>query len=102
LYINIRQTPSNEKKLEAYKSKVELINTLEWSYIGAVGMTGLTGFIAGSASAGAVLTGGTLTPAAWAAIVAATTTSGSAIAIGISLGEAMEDAYELYYEVKYS
>lgn len=101
-YFQRIQDSGNQVLIEKYQDEVEVINVLEWSYISALGLSGLLSFIAGVASAGAVLSGGVLTPAAWTAIAAAAGATGTTVGIAIAIGESMEKAYELYYDVYYS
>lgn len=63
------------------------------------GASFITSFLAEVASAGAIASGGTLTPGAYAAIGGAITALGNNAYQDIMYGELMETAYEEYFEV---
>ena len=67
--------------------------------IGCYGANFIASFFAGVASVGAVVSGDTLTPAAYVAIGGAITALGNNAYQVIKYGGLMETAYEEYFEV---
>lgn len=98
-YFDTTEKNSNRSYLISFKDTVEKINEQEFIVIGSYGANFIASFLAGVASAGAVVTGGTLTPAAYAAIGGAITALGNNAYQVIKYGELMETAYEEYFEV---
>ena len=65
------QTSRNDNYIFAFQDAVDLINIKEGTIVEALGIAALSYIIASAAGAGAIFTGGTMTPAAWAALLAA-------------------------------
>ncbi len=98
-YFDTTESDANRSHLNAFQDTVEKINDQEIVVIGSFGANFIASFLAGVASAGAIVSGGTLTPAAYAAIAGAITALGNNEYQIIKYGELMETAYEKFFEV---
>lgn len=98
-YFDTTESDSNRSYLTSFQGTVEKINDQEFIVIGSFGANFIASFLAGVASAGAVVSGGTLTPAAYAAIGGAITALGNNEYQIIKYGELMETAYEEFFEI---
>ncbi|MGL5254199.1 MAG: geobacillin-26 family protein [Brevinema sp.] len=61
----------NDGYITTFKNAVDTINSKEGEMVITLGITGLGDIVAAATSAGAIASGGVLTPAAWTAILAA-------------------------------
>lgn len=98
-YFDTTESDSNRSYLTSFQDTVEKINDQEFVVIGSFGANFIASFLAGVASAGAVVSGGTLTPAAYAAIGGAIAALGNNEYQVIKYGELMETAYEEFFEI---
>lgn len=102
VYFDTYQTTSNASYLSNFKKAVDSINTLEGAIVGAGGLAALSYCATAASGAGAILTGGVLTPAAWGSIVASAGLSTAYVATCMSYDSACKDAYDAYWETYYS
>lgn len=102
VYFQTYQTSSSKSYLEKFKDAVDDINVQEGAIIGAVGMSGLSVLAAAAAGAGAIFTGGTLSAAAWAAIVSAAGFGTAVVAKCMEYDQSCKDAYDAYWNTYYN
>lgn len=101
-YFKTDETSSNSTALGQFKTYVDQINTLEWQIILNFSLSALSMCVSAAAGAGAIVTGGTLTPAAWAAIATTAGVSANYLNTLISYDSACSNAYDRYWTVYYS
>lgn len=92
------QTTENEDFIFAFQDAVDLINVKEGDIVEALGLAALSYLAGGAAGAGAIFTGGTMTPAAWAALLAAGGFSKNYLDVCMEYDAACKDAYDAYME----
>lgn len=97
-YFKTYEVAANQNYLTAFKSAVDTINTKEGEIITAYGLVILADIAAAAVSAGAIATGGVLTPAAWASILTAAGANTAYIAVVVAWNNACKTAYDKYFE----
>ena len=98
-YFDTAETSSNKEYLEDFQDAVQRVNDLEVPMVTSIGVAGLMDILSVATVAAAIVSGGTLTGAAWTAITASLSLSGIATATLISYNTACTDAYDAYFEV---
>lgn len=101
-YFKTYETASNAGHISSFKGYVDQINTLEGTIITSYGLMVLSVIVAGAAGAGAIFTGGTLTPAAWASLLAAAGASTAYVNTCVAYDRACKNAYDKYWDTFYS
>lgn len=92
------ETTSNKEFIDAFEAAVNSINVKEGEIVSALGMAALSYLAGGAAGAGAIFTGGTMTPAAWAALLAAGGFSQNYINVVMEYDSLCKAAYDSYME----
>ncbi|TCT16196.1 hypothetical protein EDC18_102212 [Natranaerovirga pectinivora] len=100
-YFKTDETTANSSDLSRFKSYVDSINTLEGQIIMDMGLSGLSIVVSAAAGAGAIFTGGTLSTAAWASIVASAGAHSKLVSTCMSYDTACKNAYDAYWTVYY-
>ena len=98
IYFQTYETSSNKEYLKAFKDAVDDINVQEGAIVTSLGMAGLSYLAAGAAGAGAIFTGGTLSAAAWGALLSAGGFSTAYVATCMAYDQSCKDAYDAYWE----
>jgi uncharacterized protein YxeA len=101
-YFQTTKTNANSAALTSFKGYVDSINTQEGTIILNLGAVALTYFISGAAGAGALFTGGTLTAAAWASLVAAYGATSNYVTTLMTYDTTCKNAYDAYFTVYYA
>lgn len=101
IYFQTYETSSNKEYLTAFKDAVDDINVQEGAIVTSLGMAGLSYLAAGAAGAGAIFTGGTLSAAAWGALLSAGGFSTAYVATCMAYDQSCKDAYDAYWETYY-
>lgn len=102
VYFQTYETSSNSSYLEKFMNAVDDINVQEAEIVGALGMSGLSVLAAAAAGAGAIFTGGTLSAAAWGAILSAAGFSGAYVAACMAYDQSCKNAYDAYWNTYYN
>lgn len=97
-YFKTYEVTKNKSYISTFKSAVDNINTLEGSMVAKGGISFLTSMAAGAISAGAIVTGGTLSAAAWTALVASAGASASFVSVCMDWDRACKTAYDAYFD----
>jgi hypothetical protein len=101
VYFKTYQNAStNKAQIDIFYAKVNSLNDKEWDAVQAYGLALITAAAAGFATGGAAATGGILTPAAIAAIVAATGATGNYLSKITAIGTACNECNLAYINVK--
>lgn len=88
----------NSEYLVDFKAAVDTVNRTEGVIVGSLGLYALSVLAAGAAGAGALFTGGTLSPAAWAALLAAGGFAKENLEACMDYDEACKNAYDSFWE----
>ena len=102
IYFKTYEEEDNEVHLSDFMDAVDEVNTTEGVMISSVGLYGLSVLAAGAAGAGAIFTGGTLSSAAWAALLAAGGFAKEALDACTDYDQACKDAYDSFWETFYA
>ena len=100
-YFKTYETTKNAAYLAAFKGYVDTINEIEFAIIRKASLYALSCLVAGATGAGAIFTGGTLSPAAWASLVAAAGCGDAVLAECFRLDRACKNAYDSYWNAYY-
>lgn len=92
------ETSKNKTYITAFKNAVDKINTQEGKIVEALGLAALAYLAGGAAGAGAIFTGGTMTPAAWAALLVAGGYSKNYVDVVMEYDSFCKDAFDAYME----
>lgn len=98
IYFKTYEVSKNRSYINTFKSAVDTINTKEGEIVGAYGLVLLGDIAAAAISAGAIATGGVLTPAAWTSILAAAGANTAFVTVCVSWDNACKTAYDAYYD----
>ena len=88
IYFKTYEVSQNRSYINTFKSAVDTINTKEGEIVASYGIVVLSDIAAAAISAGAIATGGALSPAAWTAIVAAAGANTACVAVCVSWNNA--------------
>lgn len=102
VYFDTYQATGNKDYLVAFQNAVDNINVQEGTIVGTLGMAGLSYLAAGAAGAGAIFTGGTLSGAAWGALLAAGGFSTAHVAACMAYDQSCKNAYDSYWNAYYN
>lgn len=102
VYFKTKETSKNRSYLTTFRSAVDKINVQEGAIVGALGMSALSVLAAGAAGAGAIFTGGTLSAAAWGAILSAAGFSTAYVSTCMAYDQSCKDAYDAYWNTYYN
>lgn len=86
----------NDGYIAKFKNAVDTINSKEGEIVITLGIAGLGDIVAAATSAGAVASGGVLTPAAWTAILAAAGLNANYLRVCQDYDNACKNAYDAY------
>lgn len=102
VYFKTHQTSKNQSYLTTFRNAVDDINIQEGAIVGSLGMSALSIIAAGAAGAGAIFTGGTLSAAAWGAILSAAGFSTTYVATCMAYDKSCKNAYDAYWNTYYN
>ena len=102
VYFKTKETSKNRSYLTTFRSAVDKINVQEGAIVGTLGMSALSVLAAGAAGAGAIFTGGTLSAAAWGAILSAAGFSTAYVSTCMAYDQSCKDAYDAYWNTYYN
>lgn len=102
VYFDTYETEDNKEYLDAFKKAVDEVNIEEGAVVTAIGLTGLSVVAAAAAGAGAIFTGGTLSAAAWQAILASAGFGSAAVAACMAYDQSCKDAFDAYWKTYYN
>lgn len=92
------ETSRNKEFITAFKKAVDSINIQEGKIVEALGLAALSYLAGGAAGAGAIFTGGTMTAAAWAALLVAGGYSKNYVDVVMEYDSFCKDAFDAYNE----
>ena len=98
-YFMVYENSSNEAELDKFYNGVNTLNDREWDAVAAYSLALVTTAASGFISGMAVASGGILTPAVIASIVAATGATGNAAVALARIGTSCNDCLRAYMEV---
>ncbi|MFM1581598.1 geobacillin-26 family protein [Helcococcus bovis] len=101
-YIILKQTTEtykNKSYLNSFKKEVDKLDSVEKKLIVSAGVTALSTMAAAAAGAGAIFTGGTLSPAAWTSIAATAGAGAVSFNLLLEYDRICKDAYYYYMRV---
>lgn len=98
-YFETTETSKNRSYLNSFKQQVDKLDSVEKKLIASIGATTLSTIAAAAAGAGAIFTGGTLSPAAWASIASTAGAGAASVNFLIEYNQICKDAYYYYMRV---
>lgn len=98
-YFETTETYKNKSYLNSFKKEVDKLDFVEKKLIVSAGVTALSTMAAAAAGAGAIFTGGTLSPTAWASIAATAGAGAVSLNLLLEYDRICKDAYYYYMRV---